>query len=381
MNISRTLRVAQVSCKLVVSTLFVVACFVGASSTGYCDDDTYNMAPPVQLPSSVSSDPEVATVFNWQEIPVNQDVPITRAVFDQGGYQLYDTVGETIVVRYKDNNLYVMKFGVSDDGSTYFVNTGTSPILYLPQDGYLENATVDGARWYPFGNSFHPSSPVFLGIAPDWSSYVSIGWYPDMYCYGGYWCGTPGGVFEPSIGLFITFGGNRFKSWGDYGHYVGDHPAPYHLGYSNHNIYHYASRTYWGSRQFRGNSSQGNGGRSSGGGGNLSGRVFGGTTGGAPHSFSAGNQHSEGGQSSAPNGFGGASSSGHTFRGASGGPSNGGGSQHSGGFGGGRSGSNGSSSQSGGGTGSRGGGGGGSSHTGGGDSHGGGSGGGDSRGH
>ena len=116
-------------------------------------DDSYSMSPPVD--SAYSQDASAVSgaqdsVFNWSEVPQNQQVPITRGVFDKGGYQLYDTQGETIIVPFTNQNLYVMKFGQSDDGSMYFVNENGVPVLYVPQDGYLENASASGARWYPF---------------------------------------------------------------------------------------------------------------------------------------------------------------------------------------------------------------------------------------
>jgi uncharacterized membrane protein YgcG len=281
-----------------------------APKIGFAQDTGTPMAPPVGADAGADAPaPAVATVFNWQEVPVNQDVPIQSAVFDQGGYQLYDTVGETIVVKFKNDNLYAMKFAVSEDGTTYFVNTGTSPVLYLPVDSYLENATVPGARWYPFDSNFQPSTPVYLGVAPSWSDFVSIGWYPNMYCYGGYWCGSSFGTFGPSIGLYISFGGQRFNGWGDYGNYLGNSPAPYRLGFYRQNVYQYAKRSNWGSRTFQGTTSQ-----------SLYGRVS-----------AAGHQS---------DGFTGQTSQGRTFRGTSGSvnsrsnpqPSQGFGAAHSGGF-------------------------------------------------
>jgi hypothetical protein len=87
-------------------------------------DEPVTMAPPVQdaggdIAIDRSADNGSAdSVFNWKEVPANQQVPVRRAVFDQGGYQLYDKAGETIVVPFTDNNLYAMKFAVSHDGTT-----------------------------------------------------------------------------------------------------------------------------------------------------------------------------------------------------------------------------------------------------------------------
>ena len=55
---------------------------------------------------------------------------------------------------------------VNDIGSMYFVNeNGTTPTLYLPSEGYLENGCVSGARWYPFPERYFYTRPVYLGQA------------------------------------------------------------------------------------------------------------------------------------------------------------------------------------------------------------------------
>ena len=201
---------------------------------------------------NVASSAATSSVFSWQEIPTNQRVPIQRAVFDQGGYQLYDTVGETIAVPFANNNLYVMKFAVSPDGSTYFINDGNSPILFLPRNAYLDNASVSGARWYPFSDSFHPTQPVFLGIAPSYDDYCGMGWYPNMFFYGGYYNSFGFGLFTPTLGLFINIGGSPYYGWGGYESYFGGHPGFYRTGYYHPYVYAYAGRQYWGGRTFRG---------------------------------------------------------------------------------------------------------------------------------
>ena len=202
--------------------------------------------------ASSASSAATSSVFSWQEIPANQRVPIQRAVFDQGGYQLYDTVGETIAVPFANNNLYVMKFAVSPDGSTYFINDGNSPILFLPRNAYLDNASVSGARWYPFSDSFHPAQPVFLGIAPSYEDYCGMGWYPDMFFYGGYYNDFGFGLFTPTIGLFINIGGHHYDGWDGYESYYSYHRDYYRTGYYHPYVYAYAGRQYWGGRTFRG---------------------------------------------------------------------------------------------------------------------------------
>ena len=79
-------------------------------------------APPQQPPAGGSAYP-------WTEVPAGQQVPITRAVFDQGGYQLFAGSGETIIVPFVNQNMYVMKFGRSSTGGMYFVNDGAVPTL------------------------------------------------------------------------------------------------------------------------------------------------------------------------------------------------------------------------------------------------------------
>jgi len=211
-------------------------------------DDPEAMAPPVASAGSDGGGSTSATsdsVFNWSDVPQNQRVTVDHATFDEGGYQIYDTSGETIVVPFKSDDLYVMKFAISDDDTMYFVNKGNAPVLYVPEGGYLENATVSGARWYPFPPSYHPSGAVYLGPAPSWDAFVGMGWYPGMYCYGGYWCNTPywdGGVFVALPGLFFQIGGHQYWGWNNYHSYYIGHPGWYHPGFYNRNIYHWAGR-------------------------------------------------------------------------------------------------------------------------------------------
>jgi hypothetical protein len=185
------------------------------------------------------------SVFNWREVPAYQEVPLTRATFDEGGYQLYDTVGETVVVPFTNHDLYVMKFARSHNGTMYFVNTGTTPVLYVPQGGYLENATDPSARWYPFSPRFHPATPVYIGIAPSWHAFIGMGWYPDMEYYGGYWSDRPviyAGIFIGMIGLAIFIGDDHCDGWWPYYHYCAYHRPPYRVAYWNRDVYRWAGR-------------------------------------------------------------------------------------------------------------------------------------------
>ena len=77
--------------------------------TGCGSQQPQMMAPPVSSMASMNN--QGGATYQWQDVPVNQQVPIGRAVFDQGGYQLYSQSGETIVVPFVNQNMYVMKFG------------------------------------------------------------------------------------------------------------------------------------------------------------------------------------------------------------------------------------------------------------------------------
>src|SRR5262245_21015932 len=86
--------------------------------TGCASQRPVAMAPPVAPMPANGAAPGAGGVFNWQDVPRGQQVPISRAVFDQGGYQLYAASGETIVVPFVSQNLYAMKFGRSNSGTT-----------------------------------------------------------------------------------------------------------------------------------------------------------------------------------------------------------------------------------------------------------------------
>ncbi|MGO8670787.1 MAG: hypothetical protein ACLQVD_05410 [Capsulimonadaceae bacterium] len=182
-------------------------------------------------------------VYNWTDVPQDQRVPVDHATFDAGGYQIYDTVGETIIVPFRNHNLYVMKFAVSHDGTTFFINRGYAPVMYLPWHGYLENATVPGARWYPFSPRFHPAAPVFIGIAPSWNVYVNMGWYPHMYYWGGYWghAGLGVGAFVAMAGLFFLIDGHHYYGWNPYHNYYANHWGWHHPGFYRRDYYHWAA--------------------------------------------------------------------------------------------------------------------------------------------
>jgi len=220
----------------------VVASSVGVSllcgSMAYADAPV-DAAPPVQADSAATAGQtsvDKTTAFNWSEVPKNQDVNIDHATFDKGGYELYDTAGDTILVPFVNHNLYVMKFARSKSDSMHFVNDGKTPILYVPSGGYLENAVVSGARWYPFNDKFEPTDPVYMGIAPSWNEFVFMGWYPNDYCYGGYYCnvGFGFGDFIACPGFVFIIGGHSCWGWGGFSRYCVGHTPPFRTGYFAH---------------------------------------------------------------------------------------------------------------------------------------------------
>jgi len=247
--------------------------------------------------------------YNWTEVPVNQQVPITRAVFDQGGYQLYSPQG-TIVVPFTNQNLYVMKFGQSNNGSMSFVNNGQYPTLYIPAGGSLGNAAQPGANWYPFPQNYAYTQPVYVGLAPSWSAFSGMGWYPGMSYYGGYWGANPYS-FAPMVGLHFLIGGSPYYGWNSYHSYYMGHPGYSSMRVVNRTVYNQAARTSFNRNSFGRSTAGGSGsfgrrplgsagttfgGRPSGsfGGGRP---AFGGGSGGAPRA--------SGSFGSGPSGFGG----------------------------------------------------------------------------
>lgn len=185
------------------------------------------MAPPVAPPAPAPVAEGSAGVFDWKDVPKGQKVPVRRAVFDQGGYQIYAASGETIVVPFANQNMYVLKFGRSSGGGMEFVNEGDAPVLYVPNGGFLENAAAQGARWYPFPKDHVYERPMYVGIAPSWPEFVGMGWYPGMAFYGGYWGyrpWVPGLMYAPMVGLNINIGGRSYDRWDGYRDYYRSRP-------------------------------------------------------------------------------------------------------------------------------------------------------------
>src|SRR5262249_52498746 len=54
-------------------------------------------APPMgAMPAANGA--QAQGVYDWRDVPRGQQVPVSHASFDQGGYQVYAATGETIVV-------------------------------------------------------------------------------------------------------------------------------------------------------------------------------------------------------------------------------------------------------------------------------------------
>jgi hypothetical protein len=190
-----------------------------------------NTAPPVGGVSQQGAAPTGENVFDWHDVPTGQEIPITRGVFDQSGYQLFAQSGETIVVPFANQNMYIMRFGKSTNGGMYFTSDGKTPTLFIPDSGYLENAVAQGAKWYPFPKNYAYTQPVYMGIAPSWNAYTGMGWYPGMAYYGGYYSPHPygygGGIspFVAMVGLSFLIGGRPYYGWNSYQNYYRYNPA------------------------------------------------------------------------------------------------------------------------------------------------------------
>jgi len=221
---------------LIVPAMFAAAFIMQSSAKS---DTTVPLAPPIAVPTSSATTADTDP-FDWHEVPANEKVTIVRATFDQGGYQLFDDVNEVILVPFVNNNLYVMKFGRSTSNHIMFENVDGVPVLYVPNNCYLENATTPTARWYPFSDDFAPIRPLYLGIAPSWDDYVVMGWYPGMYVYAGYWCHRPWSeavVVCPATNFLVVIGTSRFLGWTSFHHYWSVRPAPFHMGIGHADYY------------------------------------------------------------------------------------------------------------------------------------------------
>ncbi|HZO91771.1 MAG TPA: hypothetical protein VFB38_25870 [Chthonomonadaceae bacterium] len=211
--------------------LFAAIAAVGLwGLSGCARPQPVTMAPPVgggiaqgQVPMAP---PPNAGVYSWLDVPQGQQVPVQRVVFDQGGYQIYAATGETIVVPFANQNLYVMKFGRTYGSTMYFVNEGDAPVLYLRPGDFLENAAAQGARWYPIPDNYPYTRPMYVSLAPTWGDYVAMGWYPGMVTYGGMWSYRPfAASFVWMPGFSINIGGTRYPNYVSYRTYYTSHPG------------------------------------------------------------------------------------------------------------------------------------------------------------
>src|SRR5207247_9122596 len=111
-----------------MSGRYILACAAVAAlvaAAGCASQRPVSMAPPIGPAPQVGMAPPGGMqpagapsmgVYQWQDVPQGQQVPVSRATFDQGGYQVYAASGETIVVPFANQNLYAMKFGRSYTG-------------------------------------------------------------------------------------------------------------------------------------------------------------------------------------------------------------------------------------------------------------------------
>ena len=205
-------------------------------------------------------------VYQWEQVPAGQQVPVRGAEFDQGGYQIFAQSGETIVVPFVNQNLYAMKFGRTQ-GQAYFINEGGTPILYLPPGGYVSNAAAQGARWYPIPNDYAYERPMYVSLAPSWGEFVGMGWYPGMAYYGGLWGYSPGIHIGWMPGFYVSIGGSRYSSFGAYHSYYSTH-TNYVTNRVVYNNYNTRSRNTFGSnsRTYQSSGSYGSNRRYNGGG-------------------------------------------------------------------------------------------------------------------
>jgi hypothetical protein len=172
--------------------------------------------------------PRVA--YDWRSLPSWQKITVKRAWFDLNGYELEDAAGNGILIPFHNQTTYVMKFCLASDGRMSVENQGNYPVLYLPVEASIKNATVPRAHWYPFNSQFHPSATVFLSMVPTWDAFVNMPWFEGMDYYGGYWNALPfwpGTFLPPSLGLAVVIRSERCESWDAYRKYCSAHAGSY----------------------------------------------------------------------------------------------------------------------------------------------------------
>jgi len=185
--------------------------------------------------------------YPWTLAPVDEHITIIRATFDKGGYQLRTASGNLIVVPFTENNLFSMKFALTDDGNTYFVNSGPAPVLYMPSTGYLENATMHTAVWYPFTKEFRPEVPVYAAMAPNYNAFTSMSWYTGMKCRGSFWTDTPfgpSGLVIQSVGLNYVVNRQVIEGWTKFRAWTLSHPSTNRTAYADPDLYRRIGQTH-----------------------------------------------------------------------------------------------------------------------------------------
>lgn len=151
-----------------------------------------------------------------QDVPRGEEIPVSGVRFDQGGYMVDEKSGDTIDVPFTDHNLNVIRFARSTNGTSYYVNEGEAPVLYIPVGFFLESSVNGLARWQPLPADFAEVRPMYVSMAPSWEEYVHLNFYSEMRWYGGVW-GYHAGSRIIMPGTSIIIGAQRFN----YAGYIG----------------------------------------------------------------------------------------------------------------------------------------------------------------
>ena len=171
-------------------------------------------------PAATAAAPKAPEVFGWHDVPEGQVIPVQKSTIDQSGYRIQDTTGETIEVPFVNDDLDAMKFGKSTSGFSYFVNKGEYPVLYLAPGATIESTAAPGARWNPIPSVYPYEEPIYVKMAPDYQSYLGMGWYPNMLVTGGMWGRAPGLPYYPwTAGYGFYVDRVYYTSWTAYRSY------------------------------------------------------------------------------------------------------------------------------------------------------------------
>jgi len=226
---------------------FALALLIIGARTAYPSAPVIGAHSPIAPTDSDGALTPTASEYSWNLAPVDQHITILRATFDKGGYQLRTASGNLIVVPFSERNMFVMKFALTEDGGTYFVNSGSAPVLYMPADGYVENATLRGSFWYPFNRQFRPEMPVYAAVAPNWPAFTSMSWYRGMKCSGSFWTDTqfgPKGLVIPAVGLAYVVDGRRIEGWQKFRDWSQAHPSANRIAYADAGLYQRIGQTH-----------------------------------------------------------------------------------------------------------------------------------------